>query len=120
MENLRPVLFFDNMGIEIYRIPGLEYHSHFSFPSGHSATAFALFIGFALFSRNNFLKLAFLIIACIISYSRVYLAQHFLEDILTGSLIGTIVILIVYYSFSRRELPYAEKGLIKFKSHKNE
>jgi len=118
-DHLRPVLFFANIGQEIYRINGLEYHSYFSFPSGHSATAFALFMGFALFSRNNILKLVFILLACIIAYSRVYLSQHFLEDIIAGSLLGILAVLCSHYLFSKWNVTWADKSIIKIKSPRN-
>ncbi len=95
----RPVSWFHKLGIEIYRVPGLEYHSAFSFPSGHSTTAFALFIGLALFTRNTGLKVILLILAIVTAYSRVYLSQHFLGDALAGSLLGVASACLMQYVF---------------------
>ena len=87
----RPVSWFHDMGIEIYRIPGVEYHSFFSFPSGHSATAFALFFGLAFFVKTSWLKFLLVFFAVVTAYSRVYLSQHFLGDALAGSIIGLTI-----------------------------
>jgi membrane-associated phospholipid phosphatase len=116
----RPVLFFQNLGMEIYKIPGLEYHGHFSFPSGHSTSAFALFIGLAIFSKRDSLKIIFLLAACLTAFSRVYLSQHFLEDIIAGSILGTITSIIVYFLFTRWENPRVDSSLVKYKQYTNE
>jgi len=87
----RPVSWFHDRGIEIYRIPGVEYHSFFSFPSGHSATAFALFFGLAFFVKTSWLKFLLVFFAVVTAYSRVYLSQHFLGDALAGSIIGLTI-----------------------------
>lgn len=61
----------------------------FSFPSGHAATSFfaALFLGL---SFRRFL-IPLIILASIISFSRVYLGYHYPLDILGGLLEGGII-----------------------------
>ncbi len=68
-----------------------------SFPSGHTTAAFSMFLMLALISKNKSLGVLYAIIAVLIGYSRVYLSQHFFEDILVGSIIGVTVTLILYY-----------------------
>jgi membrane-associated phospholipid phosphatase len=110
--HIRPVLYFREIGVEIYILQGLDYHYYFSFPSGHSATAFALFIGLAILSRSIILKFSFLFLCCVIAYSRVYLSQHFLEDVLAGSLLGTIVVLFSAFRFLKWDKTWLEKSLL--------
>lgn len=84
---LRPSAFIVNEAL--YTVPGVNLHIANSFPSGHSAAAFAFFSFLAYLLRTN--KRAQIIcgIAAILAaYSRVYLSQHFLEDILFGGVIG--------------------------------
>ncbi|MEW6418546.1 MAG: phosphatase PAP2 family protein [Nitrospirota bacterium] len=58
-----------------------------SFPSGHTATALALF--YVLSKGENIrLKTLFLILALSVGYSRVYVGAHFPLDILVGGIIG--------------------------------
>ena len=116
----RPVLFFQKIGIEFYKIPGLEYHSHFSFPSGHSTTAFALFIGITLFTRNVYLKILLLLIACITAFSRAYLSQHFIEDTIAGSALGTGTVFVFYYFFTGLESFRIDRPVVKIKYGKND
>lgn len=77
---------------EIHTVPGVEIHTYNSFPSGHSATAFTLFI-LSTYLFNNKQVFAFgLIYALICSYSRIYLAQHFPLDVAGGILVAVITI----------------------------
>ena len=94
----RPVVFFQDIA-ELYIIRGVDLHTHFSFPSGHSATAFIIFGIIALISEKEWIKIVALLSAVIISFSRVYLSQHFLGDILAGSVIGMLVLIFFYWYF---------------------
>ncbi len=61
----------------------------FSFPSGHSITAFAVSIAVASFYP---VLLCFLLpIAVTIAISRIILGMHFLSDVLVGSAIGAAI-----------------------------
>ena len=59
----------------------------FSFPSGHSLTAFAVAIALGWFYPALFLVLLFCAIS--VSASRILLGLHFLTDVLAGALAGT-------------------------------
>jgi undecaprenyl-diphosphatase len=59
---------------------------HFSFPSGHSITAFAVAVPFSLFYPS--LTTGVLFCAFSIAISRILLGMHFLSDVLAGCLIG--------------------------------
>lgn len=85
----RPILYFKNHPEYILRlVEGVEPACHNSFPSGHTASAFAMFMLFAFMVKNRPLKIFLLLAALLVGYSRVYLSQHFLADITFGSLIG--------------------------------
>jgi undecaprenyl-diphosphatase len=58
----------------------------FSFPSGHSITAFAVTVSVGLFHPEMLPFLLFLAVS--IAASRIILGMHFLSDVLAGSLIG--------------------------------
>jgi membrane-associated phospholipid phosphatase len=106
----RPVAVFVS-GATLNLVKGLEYHHHFSFPSGHAATTIALFGFFALVSNRQWLKLVFLLCAVIVAYSRVYLSQHFIEDILFGSGLGILALIIFYWYFNRLKMDWADHPL---------
>ncbi len=91
----RPSKYFELFGnYKLHLIEGVRLHSLQSFPSGHTATAFNLFLMMALIVKNNVLKLVFFIIAVCVAYSRVYLSQHFLIDITVGSVVGVSLIIL--------------------------
>lgn len=92
VQSPRPSPFFRSIGIEIHSAGGVELlQSSTSFPSGHTATAFALATAVVLMSSwwQRRWWLAF-VLAVFIGYSRIYLGQHFLLDVLAGSVLGTV------------------------------
>jgi undecaprenyl-diphosphatase len=58
----------------------------FSFPSGHSITAFAVAIPLSLFYPT--LMIGLLFCAASIALSRILLGMHFLSDVVVGSVLG--------------------------------
>ena len=84
----RPKLYFET-GQYQHFIDGVSLANNSSFPSGHTATAFALATVLALVTKNKAGQLFFLLAAAMVGYSRIYLAQHFLLDVMIGALIGT-------------------------------
>jgi undecaprenyl-diphosphatase len=63
----------------------------FSFPSGHTITAFAVALSLAHFYPD--LALGLLFCALSVAASRVLLGMHFLSDVVAGAAIGTILAL---------------------------
>ncbi|MBD2701107.1 phosphatase PAP2 family protein [Spirosoma sp. BT702] len=94
--SLRPLRYFEHSTFEYHIIEGLDIYSYNSFPSGHTTTAFAMFLLLALMDSQKKRGLVFLFLAAITGYSRVYLFQHFVEDVYAGSLVGTISSLLIY------------------------
>lgn len=84
----RPSLWFENVEI-LNLLDGVRNAKYLSFPSGHTTSAFAMAMFFLILTKNKSLKLLISLIAILMGLSRVYLAQHFLEDILVGALLGT-------------------------------
>ncbi len=109
----RPVVYFREIA-ELYYVPGIDLHTHFSFPSGHSVTAFIIFGLLAFISEKEPIKISALLVSFIISYSRVYLSQHFLVDILAGSFLGMITILFFYWYFHTLKATWLNKPVQSF------
>lgn len=86
----RPTLIFEQLHLPLNMVDGVDLYIHHSFPSGHATAAFSLFFCLSLFSKNNYLQITCFIGALIVAFSRVYLSQHFFEDITVGSFIGTL------------------------------
>ena len=89
----RPTSFFDNSET-LHLVEGVKMHTMNSFPSGHTITAFAIFIILAMVVKKQYLKVLFTLTAILAGFSRVYLSQHFLEDIFLGALIGVAIALL--------------------------
>jgi membrane-associated phospholipid phosphatase len=85
----------------IHLIDGVTLNGDASFPSGHAASAFALATSLALFTINKRLSLLYLILAILVGYSRIYLAQHFPADVLGGAAIGILAAILVYLVIER-------------------
>jgi undecaprenyl-diphosphatase len=69
----------------------------FSFPSGHTMTAFAVAIPLSLFYPTLTIGLAFCALS--IAVSRILLGMHFLSDVVAGALIGTGLGYLGYFAF---------------------
>jgi undecaprenyl-diphosphatase len=63
----------------------------FSFPSGHTITAFAVAVSLSQFYPS--LAVGLLFCAVSVAASRILLGMHFLSDVLAGALIGTALAL---------------------------
>jgi membrane-associated phospholipid phosphatase len=68
------------------RPDGEHHRSNAAFPSSHAANAFALAVVLARRMRRG--AWAFLLIAAVIAFSRLYLDRHWLSDVLAGAVIG--------------------------------
>jgi hypothetical protein len=108
---VRPKKFFEGIH-DLYFVPGVDNYLYNSFPSGHSTCAFSLYFALSLIVENKFVKLICFITALLVGYSRVYLSQHFFEDVYAGSLIGVVTTIIVYYIIKKTEKNWMEKSLI--------
>ncbi len=86
----RPVKFFgmESLALEFEEAYGLNFHHIRSFPSGHTTTI--ALIGFHLmqyFKKKSHQILLFLMVL-LVGFSRVFLFQHFVIDVLGGLFIG--------------------------------
>lgn len=79
----RPSLVFENM--DLHYVQGLDLYKNFSFPSGHTAAAFTMFLLLSAFVKDKRYTYVFFFLAVIVAISRVYLLQHFLIDVYFGA-----------------------------------
>lgn len=91
----RPFMFKDQLG-DMHWVPGLELNHHFSFPSGHATAAFSMCFALAVFLGRPKWGVTMGLLAVALAYSRVYLSQHFTEDIVAGAALGTVTSYLMY------------------------
>lgn len=78
----------------IHTVRGVELHTAFSFPSGHTGTAFTIFLlGCLLIPYRWFVPVGF-VCALWVGYSRIYLAQHFPLDVGGGMMTALFTLLL--------------------------
>ena len=82
-------------------------HSH-SFPSGHTATAFAGATMLSLFMPRA--APAFYVLAAAIAYSRLYVGVHFPLDVVGGAVIGAATALLLLAAVRRRSTRALRRG----------
>jgi membrane-associated phospholipid phosphatase len=93
----RPINVFAQLHQPLYLVPKVEMFYWNGLPSGHSATAFCMFCLLAFYTKNNLIKTIYFLTAFLIAYSRMYLSEHFLQDVYLGSLIGVGSALLAYF-----------------------
>ena len=91
----RPAVFLKGINYSHF-VEGVTLHNYNSFPSGHTASAFALAVILAISLKNKWTGIIVLFLAALVGYSRIYLSQHFLLDVFVGSLIGVLSGLTIY------------------------
>jgi membrane-associated phospholipid phosphatase len=92
---------------DIHTVPGVVMHSWNSFPSGHTATAFTLFLLTIHLFPTKWVFAIGAIFAMICAYSRVYLGQHFPMDLGGGILVAVISVqlsIMIHQKISNRKI----------------
>lgn len=108
----RPKVFFaENFpDIILRKIHGVTMYSANGFPSGHTSAAFALMFCIALIVRKRAVSVVCCFLAILTGYSRIYLSQHFADDVLFGSFIGIISAVMMYPFYKKMNVKYAWFG----------
>ncbi|PPK86709.1 membrane-associated phospholipid phosphatase [Neolewinella xylanilytica] len=70
-----------------------------SFPSGHSASAFALFsfVSFNVRRPKILVSILCFLLATEVAFSRMYLLYHFLRDVTAGAFLGLVIAIAMYF-----------------------
>jgi len=113
----RPSLLFSTNfpDVVLHKVDGVTtLYQMNSFPSGHTAAVFSLMLCLTLiFNKKTWLSPIFFVLAVLTAYSRVYLSQHFAEDVLAGSAIGVAMTLLIFMFYKRKTYVWEEKTLIE-------
>ena len=96
----RPALFLEKTKYP-YFIDHVTLHNFHSFPSGHSTSAFALVAILCFSIKNKNYSVLFLILGALVGYSRIYLGQHFINDVSAGSVIGVLFAIFCWIYFEK-------------------
>lgn len=100
----RPGSFFSPQTYPHF-IAGVTHSGMHSFPSGHTTTAFAVAATLACYYRQKTPCALFFILAAGVGYSRIYLGQHFVEDVLAGMMLGISTAILIEYLHVVIKLP---------------
>jgi membrane-associated phospholipid phosphatase len=112
----RPKAYFANELDKIHFVKGLYILTVHSFPSGHTVTAFSAGVVITYLSKNKFWGMVLLFVALMVGYSRMYLSQHFFEDVTIGSAVGVLVTVLWLSYIDRKPFinsPRWNQGLLK-------
>ncbi|WP_428982397.1 phosphatase PAP2 family protein [Pedobacter punctiformis] len=112
----RPKAYFESISFPYqYFLPDVTVHASNSFPSGHTTSAFCLATLLTLIFKKQKICIPCFIAAVLVGYSRIYLAQHFLQDVVLGAFLGVLFGLLSYHCVYKQKMLKAIKKLLKNK-----
>ncbi|MEM1325041.1 MAG: phosphatase PAP2 family protein [Bacteroidota bacterium] len=96
----RPITFFKTTAVydQLTFVDGVYINkAATSFPSGHTMSAFAICFFIALaFPHRKYISGSLFVLALLVGISRIYLVQHFFEDIYVGAAIGMLLAILIH------------------------
>lgn len=114
---LRPRPFLINTDIDLI----IEAPTSPSFPSGHSAAAFASVTAlFGMLKEKRWIAYSALALAVLIVFSRLYNYVHFPTDVLFGMILGVLSGLVMVLIFKKTKLDEKLSGDLKYKSQEKD
>ncbi|HDX9707983.1 TPA: undecaprenyl-diphosphatase [Bacillus thuringiensis] len=98
--------------LEIHQL--VEHTANASFPSNHATSSFAIAV--TIFLYNKRVGALFLVLAFLISFSRVWIGVHYPLDVLIGAVLGILISLITQYIFKTKFVKsFCRRNLKPFK-----
>jgi undecaprenyl-diphosphatase len=86
-----------------------KIESDYSFPSGHTSSAFATATSLAITTKKWYVAVPAFAWSASVGYSRIYLGQHYPSDVIMGAVVGTSSAIVCHW---------ASKQLLKRKKTK--
>lgn len=86
---LRPISL-EAQKIIIHKVQGVVINRQNSFPSGHTGTAFSMALLLVTVMKRRIWAFILPMIAFFVGYSRIYLGQHYVTDVLAGMCVGIV------------------------------
>lgn len=110
---MRPAAYFEDLN----EIEDVTKSKRFSFPSGHTSAAFTIFSFLAFAARTKVWQFVAFGLAAAVGISRVYLAQHFLSDVLAGAALGLLLTAFLFQVFYPKfgKIDWMNKKIITLK-----
>lgn len=71
----------------------------YSFPSGHTQNAFAVFGAPARYSKSTALRIVFVLLIALTAFSRMYVGVHTPLDVGVSLIVGTVLVFVIYPFF---------------------
>ena len=75
----------------------------YSFPSGHTANITGMLGSWARFTKKKWLRVIFLVLIAVVSFSRMYLGVHYPSDVLFSLVVGVLLIFLLYRLYEKGE-----------------
>jgi len=88
----RPYALYDDLN----DIENVKKSKRYSFPSGHTTAAFTIFSFLAFAGRTKIWQLSATVLAASVGISRIYLGQHFMNDVVAGFVLGLLLTATLY------------------------
>ena len=85
----------------------------YSFISNHAGNLAGLAMVSSLFVKRKMFTFLMFLLTAAVCYSRIYLARHFLGDVLGGAVYGIIIGLVVYLIFSSLICALSRRNIIR-------
>jgi len=104
----RPLQYFESLDkLDLLQlIPGSHpIEGLTSFPSGHTTAAFAMMLSMSMIFNRRWVSVVCVLLAIGTALSRIYLVNHFVEDVLAGSFLGVSLAFFVFMILEKLKVP---------------
>jgi membrane-associated phospholipid phosphatase len=106
---LQPSGFFELFSDELLSKTRESNIERTGFPSGHTSSQVAIWIGLALLLRKRWLWIFSVSFVILTMLSRLFLAKHYLGDVSGGLVLGLLIVGIIYYFIHRFNLEVPDR-----------